>query len=332
MPVKVGINGFGRIGRLVARAGMKDPDLEFVAVNDIADEKTLAHLFKYDSTMGIYDGEVKAVKGGVEIDGKTVKIFSERDPANIPWGDVGAEVVVESTGLFRDRESAEKHIKGGAKKVLISAPAKGHDGTFVKGVNFDQFDKSKHNIISIGSCTTNCLAPIVKVINDSFEIKRAFMTTIHAYTNDQRIIDAPHKDLRRARSAALSMIPTTTGAAKAISEVIPEVKGKIDGCAIRVPTPVGSLVDLVAEVGKNASVEAINGAMKKAADGSMKGVLQYIEDPIVSVDIIGNPHSSVFDSLSTMLVGDKFVKVFSWYDNEWGFSHRMLDMLKLMGG
>jgi len=332
MPVKVGINGFGRIGRLVARAGANDPDLEFVAVNDIADEKTLAHLFKYDSTMGIYDGEVKAVKGGVEIDGKTVKIFSERDPANIPWGDVGAEVVVESTGLFRDRESAEKHIKGGAKKVLISAPAKGHDGTFVKGVNFDQFDKSKHNIISIGSCTTNCLAPIVKVINDNFEIKRAFMTTIHAYTNDQRIIDAPHKDLRRARSAALSMIPTTTGAAKAISEVIPDVKGKIDGCAIRVPTPVGSLVDLVAEVAKSVSIEAVNGAMKKAADGPMKGVLQYTEDPIVSVDIIGNPHSSVFDALSTMLVGDKFVKVFSWYDNEWGFSHRMLDMLKLMGG
>jgi len=332
MPVKVGINGFGRIGRLVVRAGAKDPDLEFVAVNDIADEKTLAHLFKYDSTMGIYDGEVKAVKGGVEIDGKTVKIFSERDPANIPWGDVGAEVVVESTGLFRDRESAEKHIKGGAKKVLISAPAKGHDGTFVKGVNFDQFDKSKHAIISIGSCTTNCLAPIVKVINDSFEIKRAFMTTIHAYTNDQRIIDAPHKDLRRARSAALSMIPTTTGAAKAISEVIPDVKGKIDGCAIRVPTPVGSLVDLVTEVGKSVSVEAVNAAMKKAADGPMQGVLQYTDDPIVSVDIIGNPHSSVFDALSTMLVGDKFVKVFSWYDNEWGFSNRMIDMLKLMGG
>jgi glyceraldehyde 3-phosphate dehydrogenase len=331
MPVKVGINGFGRIGRLVTRAGIKDPDLEFVAVNDIADEKTLAHLFKYDSVLGPYDGEVKAVKGGIEVDGKAVKIFSERDPSNIPWGDVGAEVVVESTGLFRDRESAGKHIEGGAKSVLISAPAKGHDGTFVKGVNFDQFDKSKHRIISIGSCTTNCLAPVVKVLNDSFKIKQAFMTTIHAYTNDQRIIDAPHKDLRRARSAALSMIPTTTGAAKAISEVIPDVKGKIDGCAIRVPTPVGSLVDLVAELEKGVSIDSVNAAMKKAAVGPMKGVLQYTEDPIVSVDVIANPHSSIFDSLATMLVGDKFVKVFSWYDNEWGFSNRMLDMLKMMG-
>jgi glyceraldehyde 3-phosphate dehydrogenase len=331
MPVKVGINGFGRIGRLVTRAGFRDPDLEFVAVNDIADEKTLAHLFKYDSVLGPYNGEVKAVKGGIEVDGKTIKIFSERDPSNIPWGDVGAEVVVESTGLFRDRESAGKHIEGGAKRVLISAPAKSPDGTFVKGVNFDDFDKSKHKIISIGSCTTNCLAPVVKVLNDSFIIKQAFMTTIHAYTSDQRIIDAPHKDLRRARSAAVSMIPTTTGAAKAISEVIPDVKGKIDGCAIRVPTPVGSLVDLVAEVEKGVTIDSVNAAMKKAADGPMKGVLQYTEDPIVSVDVIANPHSSIFDSLATMLVGDKFVKVFSWYDNEWGFSNRMLDMLKMMG-
>jgi glyceraldehyde 3-phosphate dehydrogenase len=331
MPVKVGINGFGRIGRLITRAGFKDPDLEFVGVNDITDAKTLAHLFKYDSTMRPYDGDVKALDGAISIDGKKLSIFSERDPANIPWKDVGAEIVVESTGLFRTREAAAKHIDGGAKKVLISAPAKGHDGTFVKGVNFDQFDKSKHDIISIGSCTTNCLAPIVKVINDSFTINRAFMTTIHAYTNDQRILDAPHKDLRRARSAAISMIPTTTGAAKAISEVIPDVKGKIDGCAIRVPTPVGSLVDLVAEVAKSVSVDDVNAAMKKAAGGPMKGVLQYTEDPIVSADIIGNPHSSIFDALSTMLVGDKFVKVFSWYDNEWGFSNRMLDMLKLMG-
>jgi glyceraldehyde 3-phosphate dehydrogenase len=331
MPVKVGINGFGRIGRLITRAGFDDPDLEFVGVNDITDAKTLAHLFKYDSTMRPYDGDVKALDGAISIDGKKLSIFSERDPANIPWKDVGAEIVVESTGLFRTREAAAKHIDGGAKKVLISAPAKGHDGTFVKGVNFDQFDKSKHDIISIGSCTTNCLAPIVKVINDSFTINRAFMTTIHAYTNDQRILDAPHKDLRRARSAAISMIPTTTGAAKAISEVIPDVKGKIDGCAIRVPTPVGSLVDLVAEVAKSVSVDDVNAAMKKAAGGPMKGVLQYTEDPIVSADIIGNPHSSIFDALSTMLVGDKFVKVFSWYDNEWGFSNRMLDMLKLMG-
>jgi len=331
MSVKIGINGFGRIGRLVTRAGIKDPGLEFVAVNDITDAKTLAHLFKYDSVMGPYKGEVKAVDGGINIDGKPLKIFSERDPANIPWKDVGAEVVVESTGLFRTREEVEKHIQGGAKRVLISAPAKGHDGTFVKGVNFDQFDKSKHKIISIGSCTTNCLAPIVKVLNDSFKIKQAFMTTIHAYTNDQRILDAPHKDLRRARSAALSMIPTTTGAAKAISEVIPDVKGKIDGCAIRVPTPVGSLVDLVAELEKNISIDDVNAAMRKAADGPMKGVLQYTEDPIVSVDIIANPHSSIFDALATMKVGERFVKVFSWYDNEWGFSNRMIDMLKMMG-
>ncbi|UCC80943.1 MAG: type I glyceraldehyde-3-phosphate dehydrogenase [Candidatus Zixiibacteriota bacterium] len=331
MPVRVGINGFGRIGRLVTRAGFKDRDLEFVAVNDITDAKTLAHLFKYDSVMGPYKGEVNAVDGGITIDGKSLKIFSERDPANIPWKDVGAEVVVESTGLFRTREAVEKHISGGAKRVLISAPAKGHDGTFVKGVNFDQFDKSKHKIISIGSCTTNCLAPVVKVLNDSFKIKQAFMTTIHAYTNDQRILDAPHKDLRRARSAALSMIPTTTGAAKAISEVIPDVKGKIDGCAIRVPTPVGSLVDLVAELGKSVSIEDVNAAMKKAANGPMKGVLEYTEDPIVSVDIIANPHSSIFDALATMKVGDSFVKVFSWYDNEWGFSNRMVDMLKMMG-
>ncbi len=331
MPVKVGINGFGRIGRLVTRAGLKDPDLEFVAVNDITDAKTLAHLFKYDSVMGPYKGEVKAVDGGISIDGKSIKIFSERDPANIPWKGVGAEVIVESTGLFRTREAVGKHIDGGAKRVLISAPAKDHDGTFVKGVNSEQFDKSKHKIISIGSCTTNCLAPIVKVLNDSFKIKRAFMTTIHAYTNDQRILDAPHKDLRRARSAAVSMIPTTTGAAKAISEVIPDVKGKIDGCAIRVPTPVGSLIDLVADLEKSVSIDDVNAAMKKAADGPMKGVLEYTEDPIVSVDIVANPHSSVFDALSTMKVGDNFVKVFSWYDNEWGFSNRMIDMLKMMG-
>lgn len=331
MPVKVGINGFGRIGRLVVRAGMKDRDLEFVAVNDITDAKTLAHLFKYDSAMGPYKGEVKAVDGGMVIDGKSLKIFSERDPANIPWKDVGAEVVLESTGLFRTREAAEKHISGGARRVLISAPAKGHDGTFVKGVNFEQFDKTKHKLISIGSCTTNCLAPIVKVLNDSFKIKKAFMTTIHSYTNDQRILDAPHKDLRRARSAAVSMIPTTTGAAKAISEVIPDVKGKIDGCAIRVPTPVGSLVDLVAELEKTVSIEDVNAAMKKAADGPMKGVLEYTEDPIVSFDIVANPHSSIFDALATMKVGDNFVKVFSWYDNEWGFSNRVIDMLKMMG-
>jgi len=331
MPVKIGINGFGRIGRLVLRAGFKDPDLEFVGINDITSSKTLAHLFKYDSILRQYDGNVEAVADGMVINGRTIKISSERDPANIPWGELGADVIVESTGLFRTKEEVSKHIKAGAKKVLISAPAKGHDGTFVKGVNFDQYDKAKHDVISIGSCTTNCLAPVVKVLNDSFGISQAFMTTIHAYTNDQRILDAPHSDLRRARSAALSMIPTTTGAAKAIAEVIPDVKGKIDGCAIRVPTPVGSLIDLVAELGKGVSIDDINGSMKKAADGPMKGVLQYTEDPIVSADVIGNPHSSIFDALATMKVGDKFIKVFSWYDNEWGFSNRMIDMLKIMG-
>jgi glyceraldehyde 3-phosphate dehydrogenase len=330
MSVRIGINGFGRIGRLVLRAGYNDPELEFVAVNDITDAKTLAHLFKYDSIHGRFKGDTKGGNDSIEVDGKSVRIFAEKDPARIPWGDLGVDVVVESTGLFRTREAATKHIQAGAKKVLISAPAKGHDGTFVEGVNFDQFDKKKHNIISIGSCTTNCLAPIVKVLHDSFKISRGFMTTIHAYTNDQKILDLPHSDLRRARAAALSMIPTTTGAAKAISEVIPEMKGRLDGVAVRVPTPVGSLVDLVADLEIAVSVESVNSAMQKAADGPMKGILQYTEEPIVSVDVIGNPHSSIFDALSTMVTGDNMVKVFSWYDNEWGFSCRMVDMLKKM--
>jgi glyceraldehyde 3-phosphate dehydrogenase len=257
-------------------------------------------------------------------------VLKEKDPANLPWKDLGVEVVVESTGLFTKKEDAEKHIRAGAKSVLISAPAKGHDGTFVVGVNFDQYDKNKHKVISIGSCTTNCLAPVVKVLHDNFKIKRGFMTTIHAYTNDQRILDLPHKDLRRARAAALSMIPTTTGAAKAISEVIPEMKGRLDGGAIRVPTPDGSLVDLVVEVEKETTREAVNEAMKKASEGPMNGVLQYMEDPIVSIDVVGNPHSSVFDSQLTMVSGGNMVKVFSWYDNEWGFSCRMIDMLKKM--
>jgi glyceraldehyde 3-phosphate dehydrogenase len=330
MSVRIGINGFGRIGRLVLRAGYNDPGLEFVAVNDITDARTLAHLFKYDSIHGRFKGNTKEGNDSIEVDGKSVRIFAEKDPAAIPWGDLGVDVVVESTGLFRTREAATKHIQAGAKKVLISAPAKGHDGTFVQGVNFDQFDKKKHNIISIGSCTTNCLAPIVKVLHDNFRIARGFMTTIHAYTNDQKILDLPHGDLRRARAAALSMIPTTTGAAKAISEVIPEMKGRLDGVAVRVPTPVGSLVDLVADLEAEVSVGSVNSAMQKAADGPMKGVLQYTEEPIVSVDVIGNPHSSIFDALSTMVTGSNMVKVFSWYDNEWGFSCRMIDMLKKM--
>lgn len=330
MGVRVGINGFGRIGRLVLRAGYDDPDLDFVAINDITDAKTLAHLFKYDSIHGRFKGDIKEGKDSIEVDGKSIKIFKERDPAGIPWGNLGVDVVVESTGLFRSRDAASKHLQAGAKKVLISAPAKGHDGTFVRGVNFDQFDRKKHHIISIGSCTTNCLAPVVKVLHDNFKIARAFMTTIHAYTSDQKILDLPHSDLRRARAAALSMIPTTTGAAKAIAEVIPEMKGRLDGVAVRVPTPVGSLVDLVADLEKDVSVESVNSAMQRAAEGPMKGVLQYTEEPIVSVDVIGNPHSSIFDALSTMITGGNMVKVFSWYDNEWGFSCRMIDMLKRM--
>jgi glyceraldehyde 3-phosphate dehydrogenase len=330
MAIKIGINGFGRIGRLVLRAGLKEKSLEFVAVNDVTDAKTLAHLFKYDSIHRQYAGQVKAAEGGISIDGKLLKVLAEKDPAKLPWKDLGVETVIESTGLFTKKEDAMKHIQAGAKRVLISAPAKGHDGTFVEGVNWNQYDKNKHLVISIGSCTTNCLAPIVKVLHDNFKIKRGFMTTIHAYTNDQRILDLPHKDLRRARAAGLSMIPTTTGAAKAISEVIPEMKGRLDGVAVRVPTPDGSLVDLVAEVEVATTVDAVNAAMKKAADGPMKGVLEYAEDPIVSSDVIGNSHSSVFDSLSTMVSGGNLVKVFSWYDNEWGFSCRMVEMLKLM--
>ena len=330
MAVKIGINGFGRIGRLVYRAGCKNPDLEFVAANDITDAKTLGHLLKYDSIHGIFPGEVKVEGNSLLVDGKGLEILAERDPANLPWKDMGVDIVVESTGLFRDKKSAGKHITAGAKKVLISAPAKDPDGTFIIGVNEKGYDPKKHDIISIGSCTTNCLAPVAKVLVDSFGVKYAFMTTIHAYTTDQRILDLPHKDLRRARAAAMSMIPTTTGAAKAISLVIPELSGKMDGVAVRVPTPDGSLVDLVAQLNKKATVEQINNAMKKAAEGPMKGILEYCEDPIVSCDVIGNPHSSIFDALSTLVLGDGMVKIFSWYDNEWGFSIQMVEMLAMM--
>jgi len=332
LAVKIGINGFGRIGRLVYRAGYKNPDLEFVAANDITDAKTLGHLLKYDSIHGIFPGEVKVEGNSLLVDGKKLEILTERDPANLPWKDMGVDIVVESTGLFRDKKSAGKHITAGAKKVLISAPAKDPDGTFVIGVNEKGYDPKKHDIISIGSCTTNCLGPVAKVLVDSFGVKYAFMTTIHAYTNDQIILDSPHKDLRRARAAAMSMILTTTGAAKAISLVIPELQGKMDGVAVRVPTPDGSLVDLVAQLNKKATVEQVNEAMKKAAEGPMKGILEYCEDPIVSCDVVGNPHSSIFDALSTMLLGDGMVKIFSWYDNEWGFSVRMVEMLAMMMG
>jgi len=328
MAIKVGINGFGRIGRLVFRAGIKK-GLEFVGINDITDAATLAHLLKYDSVHGKYPGEVKHDDKNLIVDGKKIPVSAERDPANLPWGDLGAQVVAECTGLFKSKQDAQKHISAGAKKVLISAPAKDPDGTFVLGVNDKDYDKSKHNIISIGSCTTNCLAPVSKVILDSFGIQRALMTTIHSYTTSQRILDLPHKDLRRARAAALNLIPTSTGAAKAIALVIPELKGKMDGCAIRTPTPAGSLVDLSVVMEKEASIEEINAAMKKAADGPMKGYLEYSEEPLVLVDIVGNPHSSIFDSQATMVSGN-LAKIFSWYDNEWGFSSRMADMITKM--
>lgn len=327
--MKVAINGFGRIGRLVLRAA-RGTDIEFVAVNDITDAATLAHLLKYDSIHRGYPGEVKVDGNCIVVDGKEIPVSAQLDPGKLPWKELGVDVVLECTGKFTKKEDAMKHIQAGAKKVLISAPAKGHDGTFIPGINDNEYDKNNHQVISIGSCTTNCLAPVVKVLMDNFGIQSGFMTTIHAYTADQRLQDAPHKDLRRARAAALSMVPTTTGAAKAISEVIPAMKGKMDGVAIRVPTIDGSLVDLAVILEKDATVEAINAAMKKASE--TKGfdrALQYMEDPIVSVDIIGNPHGSIFDSQLTAVHG-KMAKVFSWYDNEWGFSNRMVDMMRIM--
>ncbi len=329
MSVKIGINGFGRIGRLVFRAVMQRGDIEIVGINDITDSATLAHLLKYDSVHRQYPGEVGHQENALVVDGKKYPVLAERDPGRLPWSDLGAQIVVESTGLFRKREDAARHISAGAKKVLISAPAKQPDGTFILGVNDGDYDPTKHDIISIGSCTTNCLAPVCKVLDDSFGIEKGYMTTIHAYTADQRLMDAPHKDLRRARSAALSMIPTTTGAAKAISEVLPQLSGKMDGCAIRVPTPCSSLVDLAVILSRNTTADAINDAMKAAADGPMKGILQYCQDPIVSIDITGNPHSSVLDAQMTMASG-KMAKVFSWYDNEWGFSNRMVEMIAKM--
>ncbi len=327
--MKVGINGFGRIGRLVYKA-TRGTNVEIVGVNDITDAPTLAHLLKYDSVHGRYNGEVRAEGGNLVIDGKTIPVSAEKDPSNLPWAKLGADIVLECTGKFTDKEGASKHLAAGAKKVLISAPAKGHDGTFVRGVNWDSYDKSKHHIISIGSCTTNCLAPMVKVLLDNYGIVRGLMTTIHSYTADQRIVDSPHKDLRRARAAAVSMVPTTTGAAKAIAEVIPAMKGKLDGIAIRVPTPDCSLTDLAVELEKDTTKDEINAAFKKAASsGPLAESLEYCDEPIVSVDIVGNPHGCVFDSGLTMCNG-RFAKVFGWYDNEMGFSVRMVDMLGRM--
>ncbi len=328
--VKVGINGFGRIGRLVFRAYLKakKENFEIVAVNDITDAKTLAHLLKYDSIHKILDEDIKYGEDYIEIDGKKIKVLSVRNPEELPWKELGVDVVVESTGLFREREKAAMHLKAGAKKVIISAPAKGEDITIVLGVNHEMYDPEKHTIISNASCTTNCLAPVAKVLNDKFGIEKALMTTVHSYTADQRIMDAPHKDLRRARAAAMSIIPTTTGAAVATTKVIPALTGKMHGMAMRVPTFDGSVVDLVAELSKNVTKEEINAAMKEAAEGELKGILQYTEDPIVSVDIIGNAHSSIFDALSTMVIQDNLVKVVSWYDNEWGYSNRVVDLIE----
>ena len=329
MALKVAINGFGRIGRLVVRAAKtRKAPIDFVAVNDLTDAATLAHLLKYDTVHRIWhEASGKAVDGNLVVSGDKIAVSAERDPSKLPWKALGIDVVLEATGHFTDRDKAALHLAAGAKSVLVSAPAKGADITFVMGVNDHLFDKRKHQVFSIGSCTTNCLAPVAKVLEDSFGIDHGFMTTIHAYTNDQNILDLPHKDLRRARAAGLSMIPTSTGAAKAISEVLPVLKGRLDGMAVRVPVMDGSLVDLVVKVKRSVTKEEINAAMKAAAEGPLKGILEYCEDPIVSNDVIGNPASSVFDSLSTNVMQGDMVKVLSWYDNEWGFSNRVVDAL-----
>jgi glyceraldehyde 3-phosphate dehydrogenase len=330
MSVKIAINGFGRIGRLVFRAGYKSKDVEFVAVNDLADAKTLAHLLKYDSVHGIMNAEIKAKDNAIIVGGKEVKTFNEREPEKLPWKDLGVDVVLESTGKFTDRAGAERHLKAGAKKVVVSAPAKSPDVTLVFGVNQEVYDKNKHNIISMGSCTTNCLAPIVKILHREFGIEYGLMTTIHAYTNDQVVMDEPHKDLRRARAAALSMIPTTTGAAKAISEVIPEMKGKLDGLAIRVPVPNVSIVDFVATLSKSTNKDEVNAKFREYAQGALKGILACSDEELVSRDFSGNPYSSIVDLPNTTVIGGKMVKILSWYDNEWGFSNRMLELLSFI--
>ena len=331
MAIKVGINGFGRIGRNVLRASLKDPNLDFVAVNDLTDPKTLAHLLKYDSVLGNLPNQVSAGPDSITVDGKTIKVFKEKDPAALPWESVGAQVVIESTGRFTDANDAKKHMRGTVKKVIISAPAKNEDVTLVLGVNHDKYDGSKHHIISNASCTTNCLAPVAKVINDEFKIVSGTMTTIHSYTNDQVILDFPHKDLRRARAAALSMIPTTTGAAKALKLVIPELGGKVDGFSMRVPTPNVSVVDLVVWVEKKTTKEEVNAALKKATQsGPLKGYLSYEEQELVSSDFKGNPFSSIVDAPMTLVVGGNCVKVISWYDNEWGYSCRVRDLINYM--
>ena len=330
MTTRVGINGFGRIGRNFFRAALKQgADLEVVAVNDLTDTKTLAHLLKYDSILGRFDGEVSFTEDSLVVNGKEIKVLAQRNPADLPWGELGVEVVVESTGFFTDGEKAKAHIEAGAKKVVISAPAKNVDGTFVMGVNDGDYTNDL-TIVSNASCTTNCLAPLAKVLHENFGIERGIMTTIHSYTGDQRILDAPHKDLRRARAAALNMIPTKTGAAQAVALVLPELKGRFDGLAVRVPTPTGSLTDLTFVAEKEVSVEAVKAAVKAAAEGELKGVLEYTEDPIVSSDIVGNPHTSIFDATETKVIGN-LVKVLSWYDNEWGYSNALVRLTALGG-
>jgi len=328
MAVKVGINGFGRIGRNVFRAAhAAGSDLEFVAVNDLIDAEMIAHLLKYDSVLGRFPGEVEASGDGIKVDGAEIKVLNEKDPAALPWGDLGVEVVIESTGLFTKRDDAQKHLDAGAKKLIISAPATDPDVTVALGVNFDSaYDAEAHNIISNASCTTNCLAPVAKVLNDTVGIERGLMTTIHAYTADQRLQDMPHKDYRRARAAAVNLIPTSTGAAKAIGLVIPELQGKLNGVAIRAPVITGSLVDLTCNVARETSVEEINAAMKEAGEGPLQGILEYTEDPIVSTDIVTTPYSSIFDAEETAVLDGNFVKVFAWYDNEWGYSNRCVEL------
>jgi glyceraldehyde 3-phosphate dehydrogenase len=328
MAVRVGINGFGRIGRNVFRAAIEQgADIEWVGANDLIDAKTAAHLLKYDSNYGPFPGEVEATDTGIRVNGKEIRLFSERDPAALPWGDLGAEVVIESTGLFTDRENASKHLAAGAKKVLISAPATEPDVTVALGVNFaDVYDRDSHHVISNASCTTNCLAPVAKVLHDTVGIKHGLMTTIHAYTADQRLQDMPHRDLRRARAAAINLIPASTGAAKAIGLVIPDLQGKLHGFAVRAPVPTGSVVDLTVEANRATSIEELNQAVKAAADGPMKGILQYTEDPIVSTDIVKNPASSIFDAQLTAVMDGTMVKFVSWYDNEWGYSNRVVDV------
>ena len=330
MAVKVGINGFGRIGRNILRTSLGDPDIDFVAVNDLTDTKTLAHLLKYDSVLGNLDHEITSTENGIKVDGDEFRVFSQRDPAAIDWESVGAEIVIESTGIFTKAEDAKKHMRGSVKKVIISAPAKNEDITIVLGVNENQYDAATHHIISNASCTTNCLAPVAKVINEKFGIRSAQMTTIHSYTNDQQLLDLPHKDLRRARAAALSMIPTSTGAAKAVALVLPELKGKFDGISVRVPTPNVSLVDVVIEVEKDTTAEEVNRALKDSANEELQGILAFSEEPLVSSDFKRNPNSSIVDAEYTKVIGGNLVKILSWYDNEWGYSCRVRDLVKFI--